>query len=930
MKKYVFTIKFLALILLFVTSTVGFSQLELVLQTGNNGLIQNLDFSGNQKFLLSGDAKRIVIWDLQQRKQFSSIESENYGAGFLNDSTLFIQQKNKVKIWDFMGSTFVDSLVFSEELKSVQSNSNSLFVLGRNLYQYAINQPVDTLKIDVEQAQTFQLSESGASIGVVKTDTYQIFDRVTQNKKVSIPIENYVTSSISDSLNKVSIAENPACIKTYGFGTRKYYTQNVITNDRSWNNFEAICLSNNYGISGDLKDVITVYDTHKGKILFRKKNDSKIVSKIAINSNHSLIAIAGSEGLINLYGPSVNKIHTFKPISPIATSACLLKDSVHVLIGYNNGQIKKWNYLTHEIHELNQQKSKKELIKKQLNVKDLSLEGGVMEKTWKSSISNGHKREEYRIVFNSDYTQFELEKIKDFRMAPATKSSKDILEKMHLPHGEDISFVSDFLLEGNHLVGSTNGFIYVVDDSGEIKLKMVSPAKNAFFYSTSDNYYYASKSALKLIGAKYKSKLIGFEQIDLLLNRPDKVLPLLSSKFDKEYVKLLEKAYHKRLTKLNVKPQSINQIMEMPVVKTNLSNLPLKTNDQKVKFKIQVTSASPLKAVHVLINDVPIFGKTGKQVSSNNYENEIELDLSVGENTIQVFAENTNGLKSLREKALINCEYIYQPKLFVLAMGSGQFVEDNYNLDYAAKDAEDMANLFSNSKQFSEVEVSTLTNNLVTKQRVFDEINALKEVNINDVVVVFFAGHGVLDANLDYYLSTYNMSFSNPNKNGISYDELENELSKLKCRNKLLLIDACHSGELDKEEVVATTSTTESEDETLTFRAGTSEVSYVGGKSVFELSKNLFADLRSNSGVITISSAGAAEYALEGGKWKNGAFTYCLLKGILDKNADFDKDKKITTNELQRYLFIEVPKLTNGQQTPTSRVELLEQNFVIW
>jgi len=605
-----------------------------------------------------------------------------------------------------------------------------------------------------------------------------------------------------------------------------------------------------------------------------------------------------------------------------------LKDSIHVLIGYNNGQIKKWNYLTHEIIELKQIKSKKELIKKQNEIINLTSDGGVFKKHRKSSISNELKSERFNINFNDNFTQFELEKSKDLKNVSATK--RENYDKINLSIGEEITFVSDFLLEGNRLVGSSNGFIYLVDVNGMIKLKMVFPSKTAFFYSTPENYYFASKSALKLIGAKYKSKLIGFEQIDLLLNRPDKVLPFLSLKFDKEYVNLLEKAYHKRLAKLNVKPQKIYQLVEMPTVKTNLSKLPPKINQKVVSVNVNIKSVKKLKALHVLINDVPIYGKTGKQISSNEFQDNIKLDLSAGENTIQIFAENVEGLKSLRVKTLVNCEYSYQPKLFVLSIGSGEFEDENYNLEYAGKDAIDIANLFSKSKQFSEINVKTLSNKTVTKNKVFDEIRLLNEVDINDVVVVFFAGHGVLDANLDYYLSAYDMNFSKPSVNGVNYDVLEDELSKLKCRNKLLLIDACHSGELDKDEVVATTSSTESEDETLTFRAGTTEVSYVGGKSIFELSKNLFADLRSTSGVITISSAGAAEYALEGGKWKNGAFTYCLLKGMIDKNADFDKDKKITTNELQRYLFVEVPKLTKGKQTPTSRVELLEQNFVIW
>lgn len=41
----------------------------------------------------------------------------------------------------------------------------------------------------------------------------------------------------------------------------------------------------------------------------------------------------------------------------------------------------------------------------------------------------------------------------------------------------------------------------------------------------------------------------------------------------------------------------------------------------------------------------------------------------------------------------------------------------------------------------------------------------------DDVALVFFAGHGVLDSELDYYLAAYDMDFANPKNGGIAYDD---------------------------------------------------------------------------------------------------------------------------------------------------------------
>jgi hypothetical protein len=68
---------------------------------------------------------------------------------------------------------------------------------------------------------------------------------------------------------------------------------------------------------------------------------------------------------------------------------------------------------------------------------------------------------------------------------------------------------------------------------------------------------------------------------------------------------------------------------------------------------------------------------------------------------------------------------------------------------------------------------------------------------------------------------------------------------------------------------------------------------------------------------------------MEGSEWKNGIFTYSLLKGIKKMEADLNRDNQITVAELRKYLFAEVPKLTGGKQSPTSRSENISNNFII-
>ena len=54
--------------------------------------------------------------------------------------------------------------------------------------------------------------------------------------------------------------------------------------------------------------------------------------------------------------------------------------------------------------------------------------------------------------------------------------------------------------------------------------------------------------------------------------------------------------------------------------------------------------------------------------------------------------------------------------------------------------------------------------------------------------MLFIAGHGVLDAELDYFFATYNMNCTKPQERGIAYEDLEGLLDGIKPIKKMLFI----------------------------------------------------------------------------------------------------------------------------------------------
>ena len=74
----------------------------------------------------------------------------------------------------------------------------------------------------------------------------------------------------------------------------------------------------------------------------------------------------------------------------------------------------------------------------------------------------------------------------------------------------------------------------------------------------------------------------------------------------------------------------------------------------------------------------------------------------------------------------------------------------------------------------------------------------LKNTSVDDIVVVHFSGHGLLDEQGSFYFATHDINFKNPSENGLEYELIEELIDGITARNKLILIDACHSGELNK------------------------------------------------------------------------------------------------------------------------------------
>ncbi len=493
----------------------------------------------------------------------------------------------------------------------------------------------------------------------------------------------------------------------------------------------------------------------------------------------------------------------------------------------------------------------------------------------------------------------------------------------------------------------TGELVYSCGDDGMVKVwnhkdcqevaSMVSVGLNDYIIITPDHYYMASKNALEAVTFRLGTKLYPFEQFDLKLNRPDVVASRLG-KTRQGLINAYEYIYRKRLRKMGFTEEMLGEDFHLPEIEILTENIPLTTKDKDLKFRVKAFDEEyQLNRINIYVNDVPVHGLKGIDLtrhSVKSIEHELDVTLIPGINKVQVSVLNEKGAESLRNTFSIIYESEFQKgDLYVITIGTSEYKDDRFNLKYPSKDARDIAETFDQSRElYHNVHHKDLKDQEVTKENINALEKFLSGAKPNDGIVIFVAGHGVLDAQLDYYYATYDIDFDNPAERGLPYEALEKLLSEVKAFRKLLIMDTCHSGELDKEEVEKSKDM-EAEVGDVEFRAagqGVRAKEGFGVENSVELMESLFSDVRKGTGATVISSAGGAEFAMESDEWKNGLFTFCFLSGLKSKKADLNHDGEIHISEIKKYVYDNVNSRSNGRQRPTARSENISLDYRIW
>ncbi|MBI1306951.1 MAG: hypothetical protein GC181_10145 [Bacteroidetes bacterium] len=275
------------------------------------------------------------------------------------------------------------------------------------------------------------------------------------------------------------------------------------------------------------------------------------------------------------------------------------------------------------------------------------------------------------------------------------------------------------------------------------------------------------------------------------------------------------------------------------------------------------------------------------------------LDGSENEVVIKALTNDNNIIsRGAKSKVVSKDTTTVMPNLYAVFVGVSDYKGDVLDLKYAAKDASDISNAIEisakkllNTDGKEHVFIFRLTTN--TDRDAFPEKkgihNILEEIgskaNANDIILIFFAGHGVMDPNQKqfYFLTAEASGFSNASESGISTSELSEWIKpgNIKAQKRILIFDACNSGQAINDLV----------------KIGSENQNYLAARSDLKSEQIKAIDkLNEKSGLFILSASSSDQSAYEMGQFAQGVLTYSLLRAIKENPEVLENGKYLNVS----------------------------------
>jgi hypothetical protein len=238
---------------------------------------------------------------------------------------------------------------------------------------------------------------------------------------------------------------------------------------------------------------------------------------------------------------------------------------------------------------------------------------------------------------------------------------------------------------------------------------------------------------------------------------------------------------------------------------------------------------------------------------------------------------------------------------YALIIGNTEYIDPGLaQLTAPGKDAEDFARVLKDQNLCAFDEVKVLLNQ--SSSSVIEAVDEFfDQKKPDDLLVLYFSGHGVRDEFGSLYLAFKNTIRSRLRSTAIKDDYVRGAMDQSRSKRQVVVLDCCNSG---------------------AFPQGTkAETGGVMG----------FTHAFQGYGRFVLTASDATQFAWEGdkviGETDNSLFTHFIVQG-LEGEADLDGDGTITVDELYDYAYEQISKVTS-KQTPTKSASKVEGDIVL-
>ncbi|MCX6328257.1 MAG: WD40 repeat domain-containing protein, partial [Bacteroidia bacterium] len=725
----------------------------------NYSKVYSICFSPDSKFLLSGSSdSTIKLWDIATGKELKTyVAHAQYinSLSFSPDGKSFISADShgNLDLWDIASGKEIRSFPDQEHLvNSIHFLPDGKSFITSNFYDDALNlwetstgRMLRSFEGVSKQVFSFDISKNGKKILVGSDQDVKLADIGTAIRIKSLAGHQNWVFSVSFSPDEKTFISGglDSTLKYWDIETGKVLRTYTGHKDRIFGS----CYSpdNKSFISGSWDRTVKLWDIATGKEIKTFTGHEYRVNCVAFAPDGKSFISGSHDKSIKLWDVTTgNELKTFTGHDDDVWSLAYSPDGRSFISGSGDATIKLWDIASG--------KELKTLV--------------------------GHNGSIASLCFSSDG--------KTILSGSTDKTLKLWDANNGLP-------LKTFAGHTGTVVGArfhpSGNFIMSFSDDKTLKYWDILSAKEIaslclidsidWVLYTPDKYYAATKNGAKALGWVKGTQIWNFDQWDLQYNRPDIVFSRMPDP-DTAMIKLYYKAYQKRLKKMKFSESMFKSGFHTPEIQIEKQTL---TAQNMLELDIAaVDTLYSMDRINVWVNDVPVYGINGNSLRNEKQsigvpvKKQISLALGEGDNKIEISVLNSAGAESLKQTAYAKNENPSVKKdLYFIAISCADYKDNRYNLKYSVKDGRDMARQFAAAgSDFSNIFIDTLFNKNVTRENVAALKEKLLRSKVDDEVILFASGHGLLDDSLDFYFATYDIDFRHPESRGISFDDFEN------------------------------------------------------------------------------------------------------------------------------------------------------------